>query len=228
MKTVVTLSIGMMIGSATLAAAAPSTVKAVLTKFSFSIDGQEQNLKSEPLVYNGKTYLPVREVAEMTGYKLNYDNKAKKIEFETKEESFLNNSSLTPDKTTQTENKTYNVGDVIETNNFDIKITGVKYENQFNGFSAEDGTTYAIVSFDVLAKKEPVAYPKWSSVDFIDIFTLDTGVEYMGSSAATGSIAVNEWSSVSVAKLVKPGVKVSDVKIADPVLRDRNYYIVKF
>ncbi|MCF7756147.1 copper amine oxidase N-terminal domain-containing protein [Paenibacillus xylanexedens] len=95
-KTVATLGIGMMIGSATLAAAAPSTVNAILTKFSFAVDGKEQNLQSDTLVYNGKTYLPIREVAEMTGYKLIYDKEQKKIEFGTKGESFLNNNSSTP------------------------------------------------------------------------------------------------------------------------------------
>ncbi len=50
----------------------------------------------------------------------------------------------------------------------------------------------------------------------------------MGGTTASGNITVNEWSSVSVGKLIKPGVKVSDVKISDPILRDRNYYTVKF
>ncbi|MEK3922834.1 MULTISPECIES: stalk domain-containing protein [Paenibacillus] len=228
-KTVATLGIGMMIGSATLAAAAPSTVNAILTKFSFVVDGKEQNLQSDTLVYNGKTYLPIREVAEMTGYKLIYDKEQKKIEFETKGESFLNNNSSTPPSTTsQTQSKIYNVGDVVKTPYFDIKVTGVRYDSSFNDSPAGEGATYAIVEFDVLVKKEPTTFPKWASIHFIDIYTLDTGVEYMGGTTASGNITVNEWSSVSVGKLIKPGVKVSDVKISDPILRDRNYYTVKF
>lgn len=50
----------------------------------------------------------------------------------------------------------------------------------------------------------------------------------MGGTMSSGNITVNEWSSVAVGKMIKPGVKVSDVKIADPILRDRNYYTVKF
>ncbi|MEN1985973.1 stalk domain-containing protein [Paenibacillus hubeiensis] len=223
-KTVVTLGIGMMIGSATLAAAAPSTVNAILTKFSFAVDGKEQNLQSDTLVYNGKTYLPIREVAQMTGYKLIYDKEQKKIEFETIGESFLNNNSSTPPSTTsQPQTKIYNVGDVVKTPYFDIKVTGVRYDSSFNDSPAGEGATYAIVEFDVLVKKEPTPFPKWASINFIDIYTLDTGVEYMGGTIASGNITVNEWSSVSVGKLVKPGVKVSDVKISDPILQGGNY-----
>lgn len=87
-KTVATLALGMMIGSATLAAAAPSTVQAVLSKFTFTVDGQKQTLKSDPLVYNGTTYLPVREVAGMFNADVtSFDNKAKKIEIQTKGET---------------------------------------------------------------------------------------------------------------------------------------------
>ncbi|MDZ4938550.1 hypothetical protein GNF65_15105, partial [Clostridium perfringens] len=79
-----TLALGMMIGSATIAAAAPGTIQAVLSKFTIIVDGQKQNLKSDPIIYKGTTYLPVREVAEMLNAELSsFDNKAKRIELKT-------------------------------------------------------------------------------------------------------------------------------------------------
>jgi len=79
-KTIATLALGMMIGSATLAAAAPSTIEAVLTKFKIVVNGQEAQLKNTPIVVKGTTYLPVREVAGLLNTNLNYDGQAKTIE----------------------------------------------------------------------------------------------------------------------------------------------------
>ncbi|AIQ69522.1 stalk domain-containing protein [Paenibacillus graminis] len=84
-KAIIGLVAGMLIGSAGMAAAATTpTVQAVLAKFTISIDGQKQTLKNDPLVYKGTTYLPVREVAEMTGYALEFDNSKKFIDFKSK------------------------------------------------------------------------------------------------------------------------------------------------
>lgn len=80
-KAIIGLVAGMLIGSAGMAAAATTqTVQAVLTKFTISVDGQKQTLKADPLVYNGTTYLPVREVAAITGYGLEFDNTKKSID----------------------------------------------------------------------------------------------------------------------------------------------------
>ena len=74
MKTITTLVIGMMLGSATLAAAAPSTVQAVISNLKILVNGKEQILKNKQLVVNGTTYLPVRDVAEITGKQVNFAN----------------------------------------------------------------------------------------------------------------------------------------------------------
>lgn len=80
-KLIVGLVAGMLIGTAGMAAAATTqTVQAAFAKFTISIDGQKQNLKSDPLVYKGTTYLPVREVSEMLGYEPVYDNTKKSID----------------------------------------------------------------------------------------------------------------------------------------------------
>lgn len=84
-KTIIGLVVGMLIGSAGMAAAATTqSVQAALAKFTISIDGQKQTLKNDPLIYKGTTYLPVREVAEMTGYALDYDNTKKSIDLKSK------------------------------------------------------------------------------------------------------------------------------------------------
>lgn len=80
-KAIIGLVAGMLIGSAGMAAAATTqTVQAVIAKFTISIDGQKQQLKSDPLVYKGTTYLPVREVSSLLGYTLEFDNALKSID----------------------------------------------------------------------------------------------------------------------------------------------------
>ncbi|SPY16901.1 Uncharacterised protein [Paenibacillus polymyxa] len=86
-KMIIGLVAGMLIGSATAAVAATSpTVQAVVSKYAITVDGQQQTLKSDPLVYKGTTYLPVREVAGLTGYDLQFDAKSKKIDLQSKSE----------------------------------------------------------------------------------------------------------------------------------------------
>lgn len=95
-KAIIRLVAGMLIGSAEMAAAVTTqTVQAALAKFTFSVDGQKQTLKNDPLVYKGTPYLPVREVVEMTGYGLEYDNTKKSIALKSKGGTIVENDQLT-------------------------------------------------------------------------------------------------------------------------------------
>lgn len=80
-KMVAGLVAGLLIGSAGMAAAASTpTVQAMLVKFSFVVDGKQQKLQHDPLLYKGTTYLPVREMSELLGYEVGFDNKKKSVE----------------------------------------------------------------------------------------------------------------------------------------------------
>lgn len=84
MKTITTLVIGMALGATTIAAAAPSTVQAVVANLKILVNGEEQALKSSPLVVNGTTYLPLREVAGLLDSSVQYDGNTKQIQIQTK------------------------------------------------------------------------------------------------------------------------------------------------
>ena len=89
-KLIIGLVVGILIGTAGMAAAATTqTVQAALAKFTFSVDGQKQTLKNDPLVFKGSTYLPVRELSEMLGYELAFDNTVKTIALQSKGETTL-------------------------------------------------------------------------------------------------------------------------------------------
>jgi ABC-type antimicrobial peptide transport system permease subunit len=54
-------------------------VQATFQKIKLIVNGVDQQLSSEPLVYKGTTYLPVRSVFDAVGYEVQYDPSTKTI-----------------------------------------------------------------------------------------------------------------------------------------------------
>ncbi|OME02645.1 hypothetical protein BSK54_10325 [Paenibacillus odorifer] len=227
-KAIIGLVAGMLIGSAGMAAAATTqTVQAVLKKLSISVNGQKQEFKNDPLVYKGVTYLPLREISEILGYGLVYDGNT--IDFQNKDVNILKSnpiSEVSSIKLKDTSEKIYSIGEVIETENFKVKVNGITYTTSHGGFIAESGEVFAVVNFDVFTDKDPSYKVIWSATDFLDIFTLDGGKELMGSSFTVDKVKLNQWTTVNVSKSIPEGYKISNVKFSDPVLRNLTYYKV--
>lgn len=79
-RTIIALVLGMLIGSsATALAANTETVQAVFAEFKIMINGQEKQLQTTPLVVEGTSYLPVREVANLLGAEVGYDESTRTI-----------------------------------------------------------------------------------------------------------------------------------------------------
>lgn len=73
------LAIGAFIGLVSPAGAS-STVQAMFAKFNFVVNGEVKNIDTEPLLYEGTTYLPIRAVSDMLGYDVNYKADSRTIE----------------------------------------------------------------------------------------------------------------------------------------------------
>ena len=81
-----------------------------------TVDGKELTTSNEPFIYNGVTYLPVRDVAEATGKAVNWDANTKTVALtsqgttteptQTPDSSTTNEPVQTPDDT-QKENSSY-------------------------------------------------------------------------------------------------------------------------
>ncbi|MEK8132901.1 copper amine oxidase N-terminal domain-containing protein [Paenibacillus filicis] len=83
-KVIIALSLGMLIGSATTAIAATSeTVQATIAKFVIKVNGTEKTLQTSPIVVDGNSYLPVREVAGLLGAEVGYDDATRTITLQT-------------------------------------------------------------------------------------------------------------------------------------------------
>lgn len=84
-KLIIGLVLGMMIGISAVSFAAVedlvgTEVKAVFAQFNLKINGADKKLETAPLVYNGTSYLPVRDVANLVGYDVTYKADSRTIE----------------------------------------------------------------------------------------------------------------------------------------------------
>jgi hypothetical protein len=85
-KIFLAISICVLIGlTATAVAASNDSVQATIAKFVFKVNGEEKELKNNPLVVDGTSYLPLREVAALLGFELGYDDTTRTISFEQKQ-----------------------------------------------------------------------------------------------------------------------------------------------
>lgn len=82
-KIIFGLAAGLLIGSAgTAIASQTGAVEAVFAKFNLKVDDREI-VQIEPLIYDGTSYLPVREVGELLGYQVDYEDVNRLIILET-------------------------------------------------------------------------------------------------------------------------------------------------
>lgn len=83
-KLILGLMLGMMLGSATVAFAANdligTKITAVFASFNIVINGESKELETAPLVYNGTSYLPVKEISNLVGYDVTYKADSRTIE----------------------------------------------------------------------------------------------------------------------------------------------------
>lgn len=85
-KVIIALVLGMFVGStATALAETSESVQAVFAKFNIIVNGEKKDLKTTPLVVEGTSYLPVREVSGLLGYELGYDDATRTINLNSKE-----------------------------------------------------------------------------------------------------------------------------------------------
>ncbi|WFR65454.1 stalk domain-containing protein [Paenibacillus amylolyticus] len=90
-KVIVALSIGMLVGSSSMAVAATSQkVQATLANFKVIVNGQSKTVTSDQLLYKGNTYLQLREAAKILGYEVKYTSASRSIDFTAKSQNQAN------------------------------------------------------------------------------------------------------------------------------------------
>jgi hypothetical protein len=76
-------------------AATVEQVKAIFFDYNIYVNGEKAELQARPLVYNGTTYLPVREVANLVGYDVTYESESATISLDTVVEEQTSSKSTT-------------------------------------------------------------------------------------------------------------------------------------
>lgn len=71
------LIVGLMLTSAVFASS--EYIQAKFTDFNLIINGKQKVLQTKPLVYNGTSYLPVREISNLLGYDVTYKSDTRTI-----------------------------------------------------------------------------------------------------------------------------------------------------
>lgn len=79
-KFIAGLVIGLLIATAGVGFAAGEIIQATFAKFNFVVNGEAKTLETDPLVYQGTTYLPVRVVSNLLGYDVTYKADSRTIE----------------------------------------------------------------------------------------------------------------------------------------------------
>jgi hypothetical protein len=79
-KIILALMLGLIIGSVSIVAAQSETIEATISKFNIIVNGEYKQLQSDPLVYQGTTYIPLREIGNLLGYDVTYKADTRTIE----------------------------------------------------------------------------------------------------------------------------------------------------
>jgi hypothetical protein len=99
-KLILGLMVGMLIGSITTATASTlGEVNAVFANFIIKVNGQAKKIDATPLVYEGSSYLPVRAMADLVGFDVDYITESRTIEL--KERPFIPLPKIEPVDTTK-------------------------------------------------------------------------------------------------------------------------------
>lgn len=74
---------GAIVASSTVSAATPeiaNAVQAVFAEFNLVVDGEEKQIKKDPLIVDGTAYYPIREMSELLGYNLEWQEDTRTIQ----------------------------------------------------------------------------------------------------------------------------------------------------
>ena len=213
-KATLALALGLLIGSATTAIAATDTVQATIAKFKFVVNGEKQQLKNDPLVRNGVTYLPVRETAELLGAQVDFKNGT--ITLDAPSEA---SSQQQTNPTLEGEDSVNAVEDgVIKLQHSEIKILGYEYldeliTEEYGEMHKQPDEVFIAIDLEILLlESSPAA----------GIFEGYSPLSFLGKLKVENS-PVNEISSKYSTSIIKPGIK-QEVKVifTTGVQRDTN------
>lgn len=84
-KLILGLVIGLLIGTAGTALASTDYVRATFSEFKLKVNGESIELENNPLLVEGTTYWPIRELSNYLGFDIDYEDETRTILVDTEE-----------------------------------------------------------------------------------------------------------------------------------------------
>lgn len=200
---------------------ANSEITAKFANFNLVIDGETKQLETQPLVYNGTSYLPLRELSNLVGYDVDYQGTIQTIFLTSNKDVKTTTSPNENEKAETPKKETYKISDEITIGNAKITIKSIKYSERHDTLIAGTGNHFAIVNAEILMTA-PSDGLDWNSINFVRAFHTVNG-KTLNQVFSTGDNAIvkqNEISDVQFSIELNEGDRVAFVIVVDPTIRD--------
>lgn len=183
------------------------------------VDGKKINFPdAQPQFVDGRIMIPIRFVSEALGARVDRDAKTNTV-YITSAPPAQCEPVQSPEQPEKPQQKQAAVGELVEFTNAKIKVTSVKYGDEYGDFVPFDGEKFALIHLDVYMTEEPKYSEYWSGNSFVDAIIIDGDKELRGSIFTTGEstkVKLNQWQSVTVAKSISKDKNVKAVIVIDP------------
>lgn len=155
---------------------AMNEIKAVLGDFNFVVNGKKITLQNQPIVVNGATYLPVREVAELLGYEVTYAHGSKTIIMNAKDFSEWNGEKLKEEIDPSLKEETISINKSATINGFEIKLNTLTYTKESNQTQGKSNGFYILIDAEVWGNsRQPIFNGMATDQSFASWVVYDTG-----------------------------------------------------
>lgn len=207
---IIGLIVGLMLTTVTFASS--EYIQVMFTDFNFVINGRQQKLETKPLLYNGTSYLPVREISNLLGYDITYKADTKTIVLNSSDQNKTNTIGVSP------HNKTYQIGEKIQLDEIEITISSIEYLDKVGSFLANPDEVFAVVNFEVFTKFKPMDNFYWTSNQFVSSLNIeDISISTINSTGETSKVYPVKDNKAMVFTSIPVDKKLTSVSVYSPI-----------
>ncbi len=191
------------------------------------INGQIINCKdTPPQIINGRTYVPVRYVAEPLGATVTWDEAQRAVVI-TGQVVGGSPTDIPPITTKSGEKpaprpdytKPISVGELADLGSAKIKVTGITYSTTNETLIANKDEVFALINMEVFINEPPKNALAWSANNFISQVKTSTGLN-LGQIFCTGSsmrIPDGQQQNVTAAVAINATDRIKSITIQNPI-----------
>jgi len=186
---IIGLLLGALIFSTTPAVAKNSKIDVMFNNMKIKINGNLANIEEEPFIYKGKTYVPLRAIAELFNKEVSFDSNSNTILINDKNNNVVSNNNQINNSTNSKYKNIYYDGVLINTETNlpeNAVITSTKYGIMYNGIKYYYSVDLQTENWFIVRSDEDNVYfytldrTKKVTIPYADMKNLDTCVYLNG------------------------------------------------